>query len=140
MYEGSLSRPSAIALTLNQAMPILIVAIGIVVRAGAGYLSLPHPEKSQCLTAGRGDQPAADAFGLGDPIEVLDQTQPGGLVDVGGIGGPQTVTSDHRPDRTGVPVDESLPRRLIAYAGHSREVGVACDHARPRSVVTGETG
>src|SRR5690606_32857911 len=36
----SLSRPSAIALTLNQAMPILIVAIGIVVASRASLFNI----------------------------------------------------------------------------------------------------
>lgn len=40
MYEGSLSHPSAIALTLNQAMPILIVAIGIVVASRASLFNI----------------------------------------------------------------------------------------------------
>ncbi|HEX7095927.1 MAG TPA: ABC transporter permease [Acidimicrobiales bacterium] len=40
MYEGSLSRPSAIALTLNQAMPILIVALGAIIASRAGIINI----------------------------------------------------------------------------------------------------
>ena len=40
MYEGSLSSPSAIALSLNQAMPILIVALGAAIASRAGIINI----------------------------------------------------------------------------------------------------
>jgi general nucleoside transport system permease protein len=40
LYEGSLSRPSAIGLTLDQAMPILIVALGAIISSRAGMFNI----------------------------------------------------------------------------------------------------
>src|SRR3546814_593140 len=40
MYEGSLSRPSAIGLTLDRAMPILIVAVGGIIATRAAMFNI----------------------------------------------------------------------------------------------------
>lgn len=40
MYEGSLSRPSAIGLTIDQAMPILITALGGVIASRAAMINI----------------------------------------------------------------------------------------------------
>lgn len=40
MYEGSLSRPSAIGLTLDRAMPILIVALGGIIASKAAMINI----------------------------------------------------------------------------------------------------
>jgi len=40
MYEGSLSRPSAIGLTLDRAMPILIVALGGIIASRAAMINI----------------------------------------------------------------------------------------------------
>lgn len=40
LYEGSLSRPSAVGLSLDQAMPILIVALGATISARAGIFNI----------------------------------------------------------------------------------------------------
>jgi ABC-type uncharacterized transport system permease subunit len=67
LYEGSLSRPSAIGLTLDQAMPILIVALGAVIATRAGMFSI-GPEGQLMIGALCG---AFVAFRVGGPPAVI---------------------------------------------------------------------
>lgn len=67
LYEGSLSRPSAIGLTLDQAMPILIVALGAVISTRAGMFSI-GPEGQLTIGALVG---AIVAFKVGGPPAVV---------------------------------------------------------------------
>jgi general nucleoside transport system permease protein len=67
LYEGSLSRPSAIGLTLDQAMPILIVALGAVIATRAGMFSI-GPEGQLLIGALTG---AFVAFKVGGPPAVI---------------------------------------------------------------------
>jgi ABC-type uncharacterized transport system permease subunit len=67
LYEGSLSRPSAIGLTLDQAMPILIVALGAVIATRAGMFSI-GPEGQLMIGALCG---AFVAFKVGGPPAVI---------------------------------------------------------------------
>jgi general nucleoside transport system permease protein len=67
LYEGSLSRPSAVGLTLDQAMPILIVALGAVIATRAGMFSI-GPEGQLLIGALCG---AFVAFKVGGPPAVI---------------------------------------------------------------------
>jgi general nucleoside transport system permease protein len=67
LYEGSLSRPSAVGLSLDQAMPILIVALGAVIATRAGMFSI-GPEGQLTIGALVG---AFVAFKVGGPPAVI---------------------------------------------------------------------
>jgi hypothetical protein len=56
-------------------------------------------------TRGRGE-PGAEALGVLDPIEVLNQPKPGGLSDVGGFRRRQSMGARNRPDETGKTVND----------------------------------
>lgn len=67
LYEGSLSRPSAIGLSLDQAMPILIVALGATISSRAGIFNI-GPEGQLIVGAVCG---AFVAFKVGGPPAVI---------------------------------------------------------------------
>src|SRR5215467_11432743 len=68
----------------------------------------------QALAPGGGREPGAYPVGMVDPPDVLGQAQPGGLVDVGGVGVAEPVCPGNRPHQAAEPVHETAPGNLIA--------------------------
>src|SRR5262245_26738751 len=55
--------------------------------------------------------------------QVVHQLEPDGLGDVLGVGGSQPVPSADRPDQRGVPLNECVPRLILAIAGAHHQSG-----------------
>ena len=94
-------------------------------------------QRAQAFAArGRGE-PRAHALGVLQPVEVLDQPQPGGLDHVGGVGPLEPVRAGDRPDEPVEPLHEPVPGRLIARRGGPHELpdirhGRLLSHRRTR--------
>ena len=54
---------------------------------------------------------------------MIHQLEPDGLGDVLGVGASQLIPSADRPDQRGVPLDECVPRLLVAISRTRYEVG-----------------
>ena len=98
----------------------------------------PAPDQPQPLVAGGRGEPAGQGAGLAQAVEVLDQAQPHGLVDVVGIGRRETEPADHRGHQGEVAVHEGVPgggvpgARCRRRAAPPREVGASA--SPPRSL------
>jgi hypothetical protein len=66
---------------------------------------------------GRGGQPAGKRGQIAHFAELICELEPDGLADIGGVGAAQLVPAADRPDQRGVPLDEGLPRLLVAVCG-----------------------
>jgi hypothetical protein len=66
---------------------------------------------------GRGGQPASKGGQIAHFAKLIHELEPDGLADIGGVGAAQLVPAADRPDQRRVPLDEGLPRLLIAVCG-----------------------
>jgi hypothetical protein len=71
-------------------------------------------ELPQALVAGRRREPASDPLRVFDPVDVLEQSEPGGLDHIGGVDFGQPEVPGHGPDKPRVLIDEAIPRRLVS--------------------------
>src|SRR5450755_3221607 len=62
-------------------------------------------------------------FGLADLVEVLDQTQPGRLTDVGSIGRRRREAARNRPYEPRAPIDDGVPCVAVAVASRRDQLG-----------------
>jgi hypothetical protein len=84
-------------------------------------MSLPVTQDSEALSAAGGRQPGPDATGLGQLVDVLEQSQPASLGDVGRVGVGQTVSPSDRPDQVTELLDQGFPGMFITTCGGSDE-------------------
>jgi hypothetical protein len=59
-------------------------------------------------------QPCAGPRRIGQPVDVLEQPNPGGLRDIGGVGIAQPMRAPHGPDHAAELGDERVPTSLVA--------------------------
>jgi hypothetical protein len=75
---------------------------------------------------GRGRQPGAHPGRVIQPVDVLQQPQPGGLRHIGRVALDQLEVAGHRPDEPRVLIHQALPRPPVAVRGppdQRRDVG-----------------
>src|SRR6267142_3448573 len=91
-------------------------------------------DHAQALMACGCGEPRADSLGIADPPEVLDETQPGRLAHIGSVRRREPVAARNRPDEPGEPVDECIPRFLVAVGSRKHEL---CEPGGRRRVMFG---
>ena len=77
---------------------------------------------AEAFSPGHGGQPARKRGRIPDLVQVVHQLQPDALADVLGVGVAEPVPAADRPDQRGVPLDERVPRLLVAVSGASHQV------------------
>src|SRR5215813_487979 len=77
----------------------------------------------QALVPGRGGQPAADPVRVLDPVDVLEQSQPGRLGYVSGVAVGQLEFPGHRPDQPLELFDQSFPGPAVTGRCTADELG-----------------
>src|SRR6185369_768103 len=78
---------------------------------------------SAAFPSGRGRQPAWKRGRLADHAQVVHELQPDALPDVLGVDTAKPVVPADGPHERGVPLDEDIPRLLVAVFGTRYEVG-----------------
>ena len=91
---------------------------GVVVAEHQPLAQRQHP---QALAPGGDHQPGPDPLRI-DPVDVLEQPQPGRLGNVRRITVGQPEAARDRPDQPGVPVDQLFPGKLLAGRRESAEL------------------
>jgi hypothetical protein len=89
----------------------------------AQHHPLPGGQAAQAFITGRRRQPGTDPVGVLDPVDVLEQPQPGGLHHVGGIALDQFEFHRDRPDQPGKLVNQAFPGLVIALSGAPHQGG-----------------
>jgi hypothetical protein len=117
----------------------LLGDLGVLVRdaAGAGYrggsgrsLCAQDP---QAFALGGGGEPARECGRVAEVAKLVHQVQPDALAGIGGVGAGQPVPAADGPNQRVVPLDEGIPRLLVAASGARHQVGerpFAADQAR----------
>ncbi len=77
---------------------------------------------------GGGGEPAGKRGRIAQGRKLVRQPQPDALADVLGIGPAQPVSAADGPDQRGVPVDEFVPRLLIAVSRACHQGGEVIVH------------
>ena len=86
-------------------------------------------QAAQALVPRGGRQPGAHPGGLLEPVDVLQQAQPGHLGNVSGVAFCQLEVAGHRPDQPGVLVNQPFPHPPVPRSGaphQSRRPGHRC--------------
>jgi hypothetical protein len=87
----------------------------------------------QAFALGGGGEPARECGRVAEVAKLVHQLQPDALAGVGGVGAGQPVPAADGPNQRGVPLDEGIPRLLVAASGARHQVGerpFAADQAR----------
>ena len=109
---------------------VLIGRPGLLVGHGLGVERVPgrvrpagRADQARALPAGGGGEPSGQRGWLADRAQVVHQAQPDALADVVGVGAAEPVLTADRPDQRGVPLDQGIPRALVAASGPGHQVG-----------------
>jgi hypothetical protein len=104
-------------------------------------LGQDHPlacrQAAQALIPSGRRQPGAHAIGILDPVDVLEQAQPGGLGDIGGIAFRELEIRGDGPDEPGELIDQTLPRAPVTGSSTThksrdyRGIKVFLEHPSP---------
>ena len=82
---------------------------------------LARRQAAQALVPCGRRQPGADAIRVLDTVDVLEQAEPGGLGDVGGVALRQLELHRNGPDEPGVLIDQALPCMPVPLRGAAHQ-------------------
>ena len=87
------------------------------VRLVGGQFACAPADHAKAFMARGGREPGAEPLWILDPVEVLDQAQPGGLCDVRCVRARKPVRTRGGPHQPGETVDDRAPGCLVPVAG-----------------------
>jgi len=80
-------------------------------------------DHASALAPRGGGQPARERSRFAQVVQMGHQLEPDDLADILGVGCVQPEVAADRPDQRGVPLDERVPRLLLAVLGACHQVG-----------------
>jgi hypothetical protein len=108
---------------------LLVGPAGPLVRKAVDVQRIPgrvryvaRAQDAEAFPPGGGGEPAGQRGRLADLVQLVHQAQPDALADVVGVGAAESVPAADRPNERGVPLDEGVPRLLVAVSGAPYQV------------------
>ena len=89
----------------------------------AGSMRFPRCSQGLAAFVPGGGEPAMRRGQVADSVKLVHELQPDGLADIAGVGAAQLVPAADGPDQRGAPLDEFIPRLLVAVSGASYQIG-----------------